>query len=133
MQLGSSAPKHRHQRNEDCQLADKEIRLITKLQQLVLDREALRAKIPPVTLTPTKFDWMVGSNEPSLPQSPLFDHGVFTVVGCGCLKTIEAAFAVIDFDKYQPSECQYKNVPKLLVIDNSVQIQKAWKILKKMI
>lgn len=81
--------------------------------------------------TPNSHDfWVVGGNEPQLPPQPLFNHGQFAVVGCGCLKSLEAAFRCIDWDEYQSHANGYNNVPKMFIVDISQNVQVAWARLK---
>lgn len=74
--------------------------------------------------------WVVGGNEPELPYQPLFNHGKFAVVGCGCLKSIEASFRCIKWDEYQSQVNGYDNVPKMFIVDISPNVQVAWARLK---
>lgn len=61
------------------------------------------------------YPWVVGSNEPTINQQAIFKDGKFALVGCGVLRSIEAAFSLIDEQAYQPSDDAYgyNNVPKL--------------------
>ena len=103
--------------------------LLVRLQTMLKGRLAHR----PPSAEASSYPWIVGGNEPDFVVAPQFDTGRLALLGCGCLKSIEAAFSLIDFDHYEPSIDGYTNVPKLFIADTSLYVKKAWQRLKQLV